>query len=181
MKKSKTTSDECERVARYIMESGRGMTPSEIPESIISRDRVYIALHNIRKVKRFVTKSRKVKVAAFSHICPDGRIQDAWKTWVIEIKPAISGVSVAVKATKGDDVYVFGSMMEAEKIGGFTKSCISACLSGKQTHHAGYTWEKITDAEDRQKARGKAAAARQGVWNNDRSTVQQGDAEHMGD
>lgn len=140
---SKKASEECERVARYIMESGKGLTPSEIPESVISRDRVYIALHNIRKVKRFVTKTRKVKVAAFNFICPNGRIQDAWKTWVMEIKPAINGVSVAVKATKGDDVYVFGSIREAAKIGGFTTSCIRACLLGKQSHHAGYKWEKV--------------------------------------
>ena len=179
--KSKTTSDECERVARYIMESGNGLTPSEIPESIISRDRVFNVLEKIRAVKRFKTKSRKVKVAVCSFICPDGRIQETWKTWVYSIDKPERGVSIPVKATMGEIELRFSSIAEADKVGGFSGPCISACLSGKQKHHAGYTWEKITDAENRQKARGKAASARQGVRDDDGSTVQQGDAQHMGD
>lgn len=169
--KSKTTSDECERVARYIMESGNGLTPSEIPESIISRDRVFNVLEKIRAVKRFKTKSRKVKVAVCSFICPDGRIQETWKTWVYSIDEPERGVSIPVKATIGEIELRFSSIAEADKVGGFSGPCISACLSGKQKHHAGYKWEKITDAEDRQKARGKAASARQGVRDSHCSTV----------
>ena len=176
MKKSKTTSAECERVARYIMESGRGLTPSEIPESVISRDRVFNALDKIRAIKRFKTKSRKVKIAVRSFICPDGRIQDTWKTWVYSIDEPERGVSIPVKATMGEIELRFSSIAEADKVGGFSVPCIRACLSGKQKHHAGYTWEKITDAEDRQKARGKAAASRKSLRDNVCSVVQQGDA-----
>lgn len=74
----------------------------------------------------------------------------------------------------------FDSIDDAE-MAGFNARSIRDCFIGKQKTHAGYTWEKITDAEDRQKARGKAAIARQGVRNNDCPTVQQGDAEHMWD
>lgn len=177
---SKKTSDECERVAMYILESGRGLTPSDIPESIISRDRVFNVLEKIRAVKRFKTKSRKVKIAVCSFICPDGRIQEAWKTWVYSIDEPDRGVSIPVKATMGEIELRFSSIAEADKVGGFSGPCIRACLSGKQTHHAGYKWEKITDAEDRQKARGKASASRQGVRDIHCPALQQGDAQHMG-
>jgi len=50
----------------------------------------------------------------------------------------------------------FDSIDDAE-IAGFNARSIRDCFIGKQKTHAGYTWEKITDAEDRQKARGKAA------------------------
>lgn len=176
---SKTTSDECERVARYIMESGKGLTPSEIPESIISRNRVFNVLEKIRAVKRFKTKSRKVKIAVSSFICPDGRIQDTWKTWVYSIDEPERGVSIPVKATMGEIELRFSSIAEADKVGGFSGPCIRACLSGKQKHHAGYKWEKITDAEDRQKARGKAALQGQGVRDVHCPALQQGDAEHL--
>jgi len=147
---SKKTSEECERVARYIMDSGKGLTPSEIPESIISRDRVFNVLEKIRSVKRFKTKSRKVKIAVCSFICPDGRIQEAWKTWVYSIDEPERGVSIPVKATMGKIELRFSSIAEADKVGGFSGPCIRACLSGKQTHHAGYKWERL-NAEDRSK------------------------------
>ncbi|MGL4616390.1 MAG: hypothetical protein ACRCVV_21365 [Shewanella sp.] len=149
---SKTTSAECERVARYIMESGKGLTPSDIPDSIISRDRVFNVLDKIRSVKRFKTKSRKVKIAVCSFICPDGRIQEVWKTWVYSIDEPDRGVSIPVKATMGEIELRFSSIAEADKVGGFSGPCIRACLSGKQTHHAGYKWERL-NAEDRQKAK----------------------------
>jgi len=144
----KKTSEECERVARYIMESGKGLTPSEIPDSIISRDRVFKVLDKIRAVKRFKTKSRKVKIAVCSPICPDGRIQDAWKTWVYSIDEPDKGVSIPVKASMGEIELRFSSIAEADKVGGFSGMCIRACLSGKQTHHAGYKWERL-NVEDR--------------------------------
>ena len=74
----------------------------------------------------------------------------------------------------------FDSIDDVE-MAGFNARAIRDCFIGRQKTHAGYTWEKITDAEDRQKARGKAAIARKGVWNDDSTVVQQGDAEHMGD
>ena len=65
----------------------------------------------------------------------------------------------------------FDSIDDAE-IAGFNARSIRDCFNGKQKTHAGYTWEKITDAEDRQKARGKAAASRQSVRNSNNSVVQ---------
>ncbi len=140
---SKKTSEECERVARYIMESGKGLTPSEIPESVISRDRVFKVLDKIRLVKRFKTKSRKVKIVVDTFMCEGGRIQEAWKTWVYEIAEPKSGISIPVKATMGDIELTFASIADADKVGGFSGPCIRACLSGKQSHHAGYKWEKV--------------------------------------
>lgn len=149
--KSKKASEECERVARYIMESGTGLTPSEIPSSIISKDRVFNVLEKIRAVKRFKTKSRKVKVAICSFICPDGRLQDAWKTWVYSIDEPERGVAIPIKATMGEVELRFSSISDADKLGGFSATCIRACLSGKQKHHAGYKWEKL-NVEDRSEA-----------------------------
>ena len=64
----------------------------------------------------------------------------------------------------------FDSIDDAE-MAGFNARAIRDCFIGRQKTHAGYTWEKITDAEDRQKARGKAATSRQGVRDSHCSTV----------
>ncbi len=96
------------------------------------------------------------------------------------MKKRITGGHKIIGKSERFGIVEFDSMADAER-GGYDRRCILSCFKGRQKTHAGYTWEKITDAEDRQKARGKAASARQGVRDAHSSVMQQGDAEHMVD
>lgn len=123
-----------EDVARFIMSRGAWTTSMDVPLSICSKEQAQGAFTEIITRSRYETKQKKIT----AHHA--GKKMHVWAVKVLLIKNGQQGVKRPVVGFGNGIELRFDSAHEADKVGGFSVTCIRRCVKGQQGTHAGYQW-----------------------------------------